>query len=391
MPSPTRARPRQMGRMEIAAAGIVLALLVGWGAPGLGHRLGKGPGHRSAVTQGRRYLERGHPDLAFRAVYPIREGEPAAGEALTVAGLALLQLDDRGGARLLLERGLKLRPDQPDAAKALGEIYLGSGDVVRGVRNLRLATELDPSDGRSWVALGRAYRQCGVLDRAANAYARALSLSPGDREALAGRIDALLSAYHIEEASAPLTEARRRWPDDPRLLGLAARQAGSLGRTAEALDLAGRALAADPTNLDALRERARVHLRTGQYPRALQELERAVAAHPRDLQALYMLTLTELRLGLSERAARTQALHQRTRERAALMVRLQGEISRRPMDPEPRRRLAQLAREEGRTDLARGCSQAALDLDATIRPAREGSGTLRRSPTPTPDPPGNGL
>src|SRR5690349_21791528 len=49
-------------------------------------------GHWAAVSMGRAYLAQGQPHLALAAVEHVRDEGPGSGEAMTVAGLALLEL-----------------------------------------------------------------------------------------------------------------------------------------------------------------------------------------------------------------------------------------------------------------------------------------------------------
>ena len=48
--------------------------------------------HWAAVARGRDALRRGRPDLALQAVNDVRDEAPGSGEAMTVAGLALLRI-----------------------------------------------------------------------------------------------------------------------------------------------------------------------------------------------------------------------------------------------------------------------------------------------------------
>src|SRR5262249_18412918 len=161
-----------------------------------------------------------------------------------------------------------------------------------GIELLQRAARLDPRDFRPWYAMGKVYHDLGDLAEAAAAYARALERSPPAVEATEsriGRIRVLLEANRDDEATADLAVARNEPPDDWRLLGLAARQSQVLGRTDEALELADRALFADPDNIDALLVRARFRCLSGQPGQALGDLERAAVVNPNHLAALQLL------------------------------------------------------------------------------------------------------
>src|SRR5262249_35601814 len=95
--------------------------------------------HWQEVARARSYLDRGQPDLALQVIAGIRDNRPGAPEGLTVASRAFLMRGDIARARRGLERSLKLKHDQPDAAKMLAAIYLAAGDDHRGVELLEEA------------------------------------------------------------------------------------------------------------------------------------------------------------------------------------------------------------------------------------------------------------
>lgn len=328
-------------------------------------------GHWGAVEKGRAYLGEGRPDLALDAVSLVRDEAPGAGEAMTVAGLALLQLRNFQGARLALERAIKLRPDQADATKTLASLHLMLGNGVRGSELLRAAAQLDPEDVKVWLSLGKVSHDLGEPAEAAAAFKEVLKRDPGNREAVVGRVTDLLNGNRPDEATSLLTEALRRRPDDPALLGLAARHARDMGRADEAVELASRALITDPVNVHALLVRARVRLASGHPEQALVDAERGAATHPNDLGALQLLAQVESRLGMTERASATMERHRRANARTVLIGRLTEQIARNPDDPEPRCRLGQAAVEGGAYVLAGRCFQAALDLNPNYQPARD--------------------
>src|SRR5579864_5604549 len=106
MPKPrtsTVGRRQLVFAMAIAIIGPGLALLVIVATV----FLNRAQGHWPAVNRGRAFLQQGRPDLAFQAVQEIRDEAPGAGEAMTVAGLALVQLKELKTARMALERAIR--------------------------------------------------------------------------------------------------------------------------------------------------------------------------------------------------------------------------------------------------------------------------------------------
>jgi cytochrome c-type biogenesis protein CcmH/NrfG len=336
--------------------------------------------HWQEVAKARYYLDHGRPDRAFEAVSGIRDANPGAAEGLTLAARSLLLQGGISPAKRALEHSLKLKPDQPEAAKMLAAVYLASGDGLGGLDQLKRAAELDPHDFRPWYAMGKVYHDLGAFDKSAASYADALRRSPPEgeaKESRIGRIRALLEGHHPELAADDLEILRAGTPEDAELLALAARQALDSGRTEAALALAERVLARDPHDLDSLLTRARVRSLTRQPKAALGDLTEAIKLNPHNIGALQLLTQTQRQLGMDKEAAASQAQADKERARTALMDKLAWTITNHPEDPRPRLLMGQAAMEGEMFTLANACFQAALDLDPTFQPAREALESLR--------------
>ena len=327
--------------------------------------------HWDAVARGRQFLNRGRPDLALQAVNAVRDEGPGSGEAMTVAGLALMRLGEFRGARLALERALKLQPKQYDAATTLAELNFGLGNGARGIEVLQMAARLRPQELRVWLTMGKVLHDLGDFPKAIQAYEKALGLNPDDSEALIGFIGCLMNTDQPDQAEPALAKAIGKYPDDPRVLGFAARGAFDANRLPEAIALADRALARDPKNHDALLTRARAQVVQGQWQQALPDAELARAAYPNDLGSLQLLQKIQSKMGLTERAATTQAERVRAQDRITLMNRLNKEITLHPEDPKLLWTMGETAREAGSFLLASRCYAAALALDPNFHQARE--------------------
>jgi tetratricopeptide (TPR) repeat protein len=365
------------GRVFLAIAAAVVALgasaWMGW------RRSRPHPvrDHWDAVARGRNYLQYGRPDLAIQAVFDVRDEAPGAGEAMTVAGLALIRLGEYGGARRALERAVKLQPNQFDAALTLAELNLALGNGQRGLELLEQAARLRPREFRVWLTMARVLNDRGDRSRAISAYEKAVGLNPAHREALIGLIAAQVRGARPDQAEPWIARALQRYPDDPVVLGLAARAAYHANRLDEAISLADRALARDPRSAHAMLARAQSLVARSQWENALPEAERAVAAEPNEMDALNLLLRIEMRLGLTRRAQATLARRERAQERLRLMNQLAGEIQENPNDPQLPWRMGQAAWESGMTLLASRCFRAALALDPNFQPARNSLGKLQ--------------
>jgi tetratricopeptide (TPR) repeat protein len=333
--------------------------------------------HWDAVGRGRHALRQGRPDLALQAVSAVRDEAPGSGEAMTVAGLALVRIGEYRGARLALERALKLQPDQFDAATTLAELNFGLGNGSRGMEVLEMAARLRPQEFQVWLIKGKVLNDLGDFPKAIQAYQKAIGLNPDDRDALVGLIGCLIGSGQADRAEPWVTKALEKYPDDPRVLGFAARRAFDANRLDEAIAFADRALAGDPKNRDALLTRARARVVQFQWEQALPDAERARAAQPNDLGSLQLLEIIQTKLGLTERAALTQAERLRARDRIALMNRLNDEIKLNPDDPQLLLALGKTAWESGAFLLASRCFEAALALDRNFEQARASLAALR--------------
>jgi tetratricopeptide (TPR) repeat protein len=367
--------------LVVLVAVLTVAALVAWSISSVR----KPKDHWDEVARARAYLNRGRPDLAFEAVSRIRDEAPGAAEGLTIAARAMLTYGNIAVARRSLERSLAIQPRQAEAARMLAAICLASGDGPRGITLLKQAAELEPSDFRPWYAMGKVYHDLGDLEKSAGAYTEALRRQPPEPEATEsriGRIRAWLDANRQEEATPELAEALSIAPDDPRLLGLAARHASDLGRSANAREMADRALEADPRNFDARLVRGRLNYLAGRWEPALADLDEARRINPNHLGTLQLLGQALARAGRAEEVAEAQDAFRRASERLALMDRLTREINQHPEDPEPRFRMGQAAVEGQMHTLAYQCFQAALDLDPDYKPARDALAKLRAGTAP---------
>lgn len=379
-----RARGRRPIDCVLGGAIVVLVVI----ALALFGRAGRGPSgvpHWDAVALGKRYLEAGKPRLALQAIGRIEDHGPGAGEAMAVAGMALASLDRRAESRRALESALVLQPNQPMAHKVLAAIELSLGNYEGGLSHLRSAAELDPRDARPWIAMGKAYHDLGRYQESADSYQAAYHRDPVGREARLGLIAAALKIRRPDRATSHLLEMLRESPGDTQLLGLAARHALALGHLEQAAGFAGRSLATDPDNVDALVARATFRSLRGQPAGAREDLERAVAIAPISVEALRLLAQVETRLGRDDRARSTSARARAISDCFEVFDRLSGEIARRPDDPEPRWRMGQVAARADLTEIAANSFRAALAIDPRCPQARAGLAALgERMASPVP-------
>jgi tetratricopeptide (TPR) repeat protein len=361
----------------IAAIGLSIPVLgwLGWSSL---HRRSVRE-HWDAVARGRAYLDQGRPDLALNAVFDVRDEAPGSGEGMTVAGLAMLRLGEYSGARLALERALKLQPNQFDAAMTLAELNLALGNGQRGIELLETAARLRPREFRVHFTMAKVHNDRGDVSRAISEYEKAVALNPDHRASLIGLIGAMMRSVRPDQADPWVAKALVEYPDDPSVLGLAAAGAFNANRLDEANALADRALAREPRNVRALVARARCQLARSHCEQALPDAELAVAVEPNNTESIHLLFEIETTLGLTERAASTLVKRKQAQDRLRLMNDLAEEITRNPDDPQLPWKMGRAALDSGMTVLARRCFEAALALDTNFQPARESLAALLAS------------
>jgi len=276
------------------------------------------------------------------------------------------------------ERELMILSDRGDLAAqiALAETLLLRGRHAEAAALLQPRLDANPGDAEVAGLLARAYDGAGAMDLAIAAYARRLTLRPGDAAAAVRMAELLIqrkdfvnagnvaeaglklnpdhSLLHVQSARALLKRGRV-----PQALA-AAHQATRLGgQSSEAwlvlgevlvvageLDMAevafGKCLALDPQHPEALRELGVVLTEKGEAVKAIAILRRALAVAPESVQAWHAMALARHRA--HDYDAALAALEQATRIRPGL-PQLHVALAEVALDHgQPRRAVAEAAR-----------------------------------------------
>jgi predicted Zn-dependent protease len=91
-------------------------------------------------------------------------------------GAALDDLKDRKGARLALEKAVRMAPQSKEAWNNLGAVAAEMGDTARALEALAKATALDGAYTDAWFNLGMTYEQAGKSKDAAAAWDKYVTL-----------------------------------------------------------------------------------------------------------------------------------------------------------------------------------------------------------------------
>ena len=143
-------------------------------------------------------------DMADRLVLLVGKGELYR----SLAGLAQLHLDD-AKAIGLLERAVRMTPNNAAAHKALGRAYVENGRETEGYAELVIALLLDPDDVETLTALGTWHLTAEQPEFSVEALERAVGIDSTNRLAVHALAGALIRGGRAAEGKQRLQESER--------------------------------------------------------------------------------------------------------------------------------------------------------------------------------------
>lgn len=200
-------------------------------------------------------------------------------ETLLKRGAELGQRADYMGAVACLEKARRLAPQNYRVNLLLGLDLLRSGRPKEAAEALRLATEIDPSDGAAAGYLGEAFAALGAFPLAAASFQDAVSRSPNSEESWVKWADFDVERFRILGLQLQTTQQ-----------GMAAVlrvQAERLANgTEDRKDLLQRSALADPEQSGIWGELGAEQLQLGLENEAADSLKMAQHSQPQDLWTL---------------------------------------------------------------------------------------------------------
>lgn len=227
-------------------------------------------------------LRAGRFDSALKLIEPILRQDPDDPKLLSMRGVALSGLGRDNDALMAYRRALKVSPDYLPALEGAAQIEYAQGDAGAEVLLERIL-KVHPDDATSHAMLGAlaykrkdcagavpqfelgagavdaqpvALKQYGVClirlhqrQRAAEIFQKLVTLDPGDGDARERLASLQLSGQDAKRALGTLQPMLQR-PMDARLSELAAACYEADGKTQEAVDILNRAVAAYPREVD---------------------------------------------------------------------------------------------------------------------------------------------
>ena len=173
---------------------------------------------------------------------------------------------------------LKVVPDQPNALAlsglALGK--LGQGDAA--IEALRRAVHLKPDLPDAWRALGDHYSALEMRDAADAAFAQHIRYSTRDPKLMSAAL--ALAENRIPEAEHELREHLKRHPTDVAAIRMLAEVAARIGRVGDAEILLWRCVQLAPGFTAARQNYAMILHRQNKPAQAMEEVDRLLAEEP---------------------------------------------------------------------------------------------------------------
>ena len=273
------------------------------------------------------------PEYLTKAIQHYREAlklDPGASLVFEELTDLYIQTNHLGDAVTQAEEMLKLNPDNVDARRMLGRIYMkmistqdnriNEDYLKKAIEQLQKVTEKDPKDSESWVALGRLYRVSNNSVDAEKAYNKALEAEADNEEALTGlamlysdlgdnkraieklklateknpnerTLIALGTAYETmrdyKDAADTFKQALEMAPDNARLQAGLANNLMLSDRVEEALSIFQKLADEDPTNVQPKLRIAEIYRVKRDYVKAAEALKKAKALNPADMEVRY--------------------------------------------------------------------------------------------------------
>jgi len=210
------------------------------------------------------------------------EHNPGAAVAHLNIGAGLADRGEYAEALPYLEYAAKRHPGDSLAQTNLAGVLLNLGRSEESLEHARTAVRLNPSSALARIFLGAALARTGNPEEALTEYDEALRLEPRNSQAMGWKGEALQALGRFEEAEGVLHGMLRVDPAEPRGHLLLGNLRVAQGDPQAGLVEYDAALALDPRNIAALRNKASLLVRLGRRGDAAQALAAVLLLVPQD-------------------------------------------------------------------------------------------------------------
>lgn len=183
--------------------------------------------------------------------------------------------------------------------QASAESALRAGNYAAAFRAYNEMSRLEPTNPDSFIALADLHLMFQDVDKALQAAQRAVGVAPDNPDALAARARVLNWHEENDDAAIDAFDALEINPDHVRTLAVLGEIYTDVGNREIAEEYINQALALDPTDMLALRNRAYLLEMRGDYEESAAAYEAAIAAAPQRFD-LYIEYGRLLRVGLAD-------------------------------------------------------------------------------------------
>lgn len=356
------------------------------------------PGHAepepaaALIAAARRALVRGDGiDAEMKLREAVERGVPRHQVAAFLGG-AYLRQGDRVRARQWLGPAAFSPDTAAEGFRVLAQLEQQEGDLAAAAEAYKRALAITPRDAELWVEIGRLRYRAGRHLQAIKAADYALKLAPRNARALEFRGQLVRDRYGLLAALPWFETGLMQAPTDLSLLSNYAATLGELGRAGEMLVVTRRMLQLDPGNPQAYYLQAVMSARAGRYDLARGLLARTRSKLAGTSGAMLLEAVLEFSAGnmrtsgeLCEQLLKREPSNMRARELLArtlylsgqyryLTLRFRGDIARQDASPYLLSVVARAYEAEGDREQAGALlDRAAVPERANLRVVAQGS------------------
>jgi tetratricopeptide (TPR) repeat protein len=311
----------------------------------------QGTSAESHFLRGAMLLEKGFWHPAIDELDQARQKPDLAIESLTLIGQAWYRLGRHIEAQAALKLVLKQEPDNVDAHRWLAASYYDLGAVGDALLHLQRTADLDPVDPRPLRLLGLIHKDFGQYEAAIPYYEESLRRKSDQADVVEIRVELASCQVETRRYNDAL-KTLEQCPNSAEFNVLRAKCHYAQGRTRLAKAALLVALEQDSDSLDGLLLHGTILLEDGDIAKAIDAFQRAIKTQPKDYTAHFKLAQAYAHAGDDERSKIEQEMAEKIRVIRHEFAQLHKAAWERRGDAAVRLRLATLARELDRPDLA---------------------------------------
>jgi tetratricopeptide (TPR) repeat protein len=211
-----------------------------------------------------------------------------------------VEVGDYNSSLVLIDRALRLKPDNDIALQRKAEVLLRMGQMEAALLHARRAVERRPRDPTHWFLVGVILNALGRYEEELDAYDRALAERPDMLPALLNKGATLYEGGRQEEAIEVYDTILSFDRDNVRAMNNKGLALKALGRAEDAMAEFERALVIDPGYRDAAINRTLSLEEAGRWKEALVEWEALVEEERSKAEFWYKLGEAQRALGMEE-------------------------------------------------------------------------------------------